>query len=447
MRIIVIGAGDVGYHIAERLVREQHEVTVIEKDAQSARRLRGKLDALVIDGNGASIEVLERAGIARAGLFIAVTNQDEVNLIACLLANNYNVPRIVARIRTLQYSKSEWKRNAEKLGISLMINPESVVAEEIVHSVSYTAAAEVAEFAGGRVVFLGYPIGADSPLIGISMRTLGAIRGLYRMIVTGISRDGRTIIPHGEDVVQLHDTLYFVCNKRDLPAVTELFGFAERETKNVFVLGGSHVGSEVASRLAAMKYRVKLVERDPELCQELAAKLEAVRIFNTTGTDIDTLINEGLQSADVFIAVTHDDESNILCSLLAKRHGAKRAIALVNQPKYVSLTPALGLDVCISPRLATASAILKYVRRAEVVSMAVIEQSDSEVIEFSLHAGSPALGRPLKLLNMPEGAIVGAIVRADQAIVPAGDDEFLAGDHVVVFSLPEAVPEVSRFFS
>ena len=447
MRIIIVGAGKVGYHIADRLAREQHEVIVIEKDAQSARRLRGKLDALIIDGNGATTEVLERAGIARAELFIAVTNQNEVNLIACMLANDYNVPRIVARIRTLQYSKSEWKRNAEKLGIDLMINPESVVAEEIVHAVSYTAAAEVAEFAGGRVVFLGYPIGANNPLIGISMRTLGEIRGLYRMIVTGISRDSRTIIPRGKDVVQLDDTLYFVCNKRDLPAITDLFGFEERETKNVFVLGGNHVGSDVASRLAAMKYRVKIVERDPELCQELAAKLEAVRVFNTTGTDIDTLINEGLQTADVFIAVTDDDESNILCSLLAKRHGAKRAIALVSQPKYVSLTPALGLDVCISPRLATASAILKYVRSAEVVSMAVIEQSDSEVIEFSLNANSRVLGQPLKLLNVPEGGVVGAIVREDQAIVPTGDDQFLAGDHVVVFSLPEAVPEVSKFFS
>ena len=411
MRIIVVGAGDVGHHIAERLVREQHEVTVIEQNPATARDLRGKLDALILEGSGASIEVLERAGISEAGLFIAVTNQDEVNLIACMLANNHNVPRIVARIRTLQYSKREWKRNVENLGIDLLINSDSVVAEEIVHAVSYTAAAEVAEFAGGRVVFLGYPIGVNNPLIGISMRTLGEIRGLYRMIVTGISRDSQTIIPHGEDVVELNDTLYFVCNKRDLPAITDLFGFEERETKNVFVLGGSRVGSEVAARLAAMKYRVKIVERDPELCQELAAKVESVRVFNTTGTDIDTLINEGLDSSDVFIAVTDDDESNILCSLLAKRHGAKRAIALVNQPKYVSLAPTLGLDVCISARLATAAEILKYVRRAEVVSMAVIERSDSEVIEFLPSADNPALGQPLKQLNMPEGAIIGAVLR------------------------------------
>ncbi len=447
MKIIVVGAGDVGYHIAERLVREQHEVIVIEQDARAARDLRGKLDALIIEGSGASIEVLERAGIDQTGLFIAVTNQDEVNLIACMLANNHNVPRIVARIRTLQYAKSEWRRNVEKLGIDLMINPDSVVAEEIVHAVSYTAAAEVAEFAGGSVVFLGYPIGPNSPLIGISMRTLGEIRGLYRMIVTGISRDSKTIIPYGEDVVEPNDTLYFVCSKRDLPAITDLFGFEERETKNIFVLGGSRVGREVASRLAAMKYRVKIVERDPELCQDLAASVQSVRVFNTAGTDIDTLINEGLESSDVFIAVTDEDESNILCSLLAKRHGAKRAIALVNQPKYVSLAPTLGLDVCISPRLATAAEILKYVRRAEVVSMAVIERSDSEVIEFVMNADSSALGRPLKQLNMPEGAIVGAIVRQDQAIVPTGDDELLVGDHVVVFSLPEAAPQVSKFFS
>ena len=447
MKVMVVGAGEVGFHIAELLCRERHDVTVIERDLPHARFLRNKLNALVVEGNGASLQVLEEARVAEMDLVIAVTDLDEVNLIAGLMAHDRGARRIIARLKTLEYTKAEWRRNAAKLGIDMIVNPQSVVAEEIFHAVSNTAASEVAEFAHGRVVFLGYPIGQNSPLAGVSMRTLGEIRGLYRMVVTAINRDGRTIIPRGEDTVEPGDTLYFVCNKRDLPAITDLFGFEQRKTKNVFVLGGGKIGSEVASRLAALRYRVKIVERDPADCEELAARLERVTVLNTRGTDIETLKNEGLERADVFIAVTQDDQSNILCSLLAKRHGARRAIALVNQPEYVNLAPTLGIDFCISPRLATASAILKSVRQAGVVSMAMLEQSDSEVTEFLLPADSPILQQPLKSLAIPAGAIVGAIVRGDEAIVPSGNDHFVADDHVIVFSLPESAFAVAEFFS
>jgi trk system potassium uptake protein TrkA len=447
MKVMVVGAGEVGFHIAELLCRERHNVTVIERNGPHARLLRNKLNALVVEGNGASIQVLEEAHVAQMDIFIAVTDLDEVNLIAGLLAHDRGARRIIARLKTLEYTKAEWKPNADKLGIDLIVNPQSVVAEEIFHAVSYTAACEVAEFAHGRVVFLGYPIRQNSPLAGVSMRTLGEIRGLYRMVVTAINRNGHTITPRGEDTVEPGDTLYFVCNKRDLPAVTDLFGFEQRETKNVFVLGGGKIGSEVAARLAALRYRVKIIERDTADCEELAARLEGVTVLNTRGTDIETLKNEGLERGDVFIAVTQDDQSNILCSLLAKRHGVRRAIALVNQPEYVNLAPTLGIDFCISPRLATASAILKSVRQSGVVSMAMLEQSDSEVTEFLLPGDSRILQQPLKSLAIPEGAIVGAIVRGNEAIVPSGDDHFEVGDHVVVFSLPESVSAVAEFFS
>jgi trk system potassium uptake protein len=447
MKVMVVGAGEVGFHIAELLSRERHAVTVIEQNPQHAAQLRNKLNAFVAEGNGASTVVLEAAHISDMELFIAVTDLDEVNLIACLLAHDHGVPRIIARIKSVEYSKAEWNRNAARLGIGLIINPQTVVAEEIIQSVSYSSASEVAEFARGRVVFLGYPIGQNSPLAGVSMRTLGEIRGLYRMVVTAISRRGRTITPRGEDMVEPGDTLYFVCNKRDLPAISTLFGFEERETKSIFVLGGGKVGSEVAARLAKQKYRVKIVERDAADCENLAANLEGVRVLNAKGTDIESLKNEGLENADVFIAVTQDDQSNILCSLLAKRHGVRRVIALVNRPEFVNLAPTLGIDVCISPRLATASAILKHVWQAEVVGMAMVEQCDSEVIEFLLPADSPILHQSLKTLAIPAGCVVGAIVRGDDAIVPFGEDHFEAGDHVVVFSLPEATSEVVEFFS
>jgi trk system potassium uptake protein TrkA len=447
MKVMVVGAGEVGFHIADRLCREGHEVTIIEKDAAHARHLRNVLNVRVIEGSGASSTALEEGGIKGTQLFIAVTDLDEVNLVTCLLAKDYHVPQVIARIKTLAYTPTEWKRHAQRLGIGMAINPQTVVTEDICHSVSYSAASEVVEFAHGRVVFLGYPIGPKSPLADISLSTLGEIRGLYRMIITGINRHGQMLIPRGDDAVKTGDTVYFVCKKRDLPAVTDLFGFEERVTKNMFVLGGGEVGRQVAEKLAFLQYRVTLIEGNRTVCEELADRLDGIRILHAQGTDIEVLKNEGLGNADVFIAVTGDDQSNILCSLLAKHHGAKRAIALVDQPVYVALSPALGVDVCISPRLATASAILRYVRRADVVSMAVVEQSDSEVIEFQLRANSPLLHQPLKSLEIPAGSIVGAIVRGDEAIVPGGDDHFEPGDHVIVFSLPEAAAAVADFFS
>lgn len=447
MNVVIVGAGEVGFHIADRLSREKHNVTIIEKSGAKERQIRGRVDALVVRGNGASTRVLEQVEITRADLFIAVTDLDEVNLISCLLASDFKVPRVIARIKSIEYTRAEWLRNAEKLGVDLIINPESVVADEICNAVSYNLATEVAEFADGRVVFLGYPIGPRSPLAGVSLRTLGEIRGIYRMVVTAITRGSRTIIPSGDDVFEEGDVAYFCCEKRHLPAVSDLFGFEKRETRSIFILGGSRTGLAVARRLSELKFRLKLIDRNPQRCEEIARELETVHVLNAAGTDVETLKNEGIEEGDVFIAVTDDDKTNILCSLLAKRWGVKRAIANVDQHEFLTLAPSLGVDACISPRLATASAILKYVRGGGVVSMAVLDQSDSEVIEFVLPPDRPILNKPLKQLTMPKGFVIGAIVRGDGVIVPGGDDHLEAGDHVVIFTLPDAILHVEKYFS
>ena len=447
MRVVIVGAGEVGFHIADRLSKEGHDITVIEREADKERSLSAKLNALVVHGSGASAETLEKAHVAEADLFIAVTDVDEVNLIACLLANECHVPRLIARSKSLEYSRAEWKPNAAKLGIDLIINPQSVVAAEICHIVSYSEATDVAEFARGHVVFLGYPIREESPLAGVSLRTLGAIRGIYRLVVTAITRGDETIIPRGDDEVQAGDVLYFVCNRDDLAAIGELFGVEDRETKNIFILGAGRVGREVTGQLARLKYRVKVIDRNTRNCELVAEQFDNVSVLNTDGSDVETLRSEGIEHADVFIAVTDDDQSNILCSLLAKRQGAKRAIALVDQAELVTLAPALGIDACVSPRLATAGAILKYVRRGQVVSMEVVDRSNSEVLELLLPAESPILGKSLSSLEVPRGSIIGAITRGDDVIIPGGDDHLEAGDHVVVFTLPDAINQVETFFS
>ncbi len=447
MNVIIIGSGEVGFHTADRLSREGHSVTVVERSPDRERLLQEKANVMVVHGSGASVETLERAGIAEADLFIAVTDLDEVNLVACILAHEFKVPRKIARVRSGEFLQGGGKFDARKLGIDLLINPQSAVAEEMMAIIRYASATDVAEFVDGRVVFLGYPIHAGSPLAGLSLRDLGAMRGIYRFVVTAIARGDRTIVPRGDDDVRVGDTLFFVCQKRDLPAIEYLFGLQKAESRHVFILGAGRVGSELAQRLNEEGgHRIKVIDRDRGRAEELAAALDGVLVLHADGTDVDTLRQEGIDSADVYVAVTDDDRANILCALLAKHHGARRVIALVNQPELLTLAHSLGVDACISPRLATASAILKHVRRGDVLSMAVVEQANAEVIELVLPEDCSNLGQSLAALDVPAGTNVGAIVRGDKVIIPDGEDRFEPGDRVIVFALPEAVTAVETFF-
>lgn len=447
MKVIVVGAGEVGFHIAERLSKEGLSVTVVESDAQKAQLLRGKLNAFVVHGSGADTEVLKRAGVEGADLFIAVTDRDEVNLVTGLLARVSGSSRVISRIKSVEYATKEWAKNARSLGIDLLINPQSVVADEIYGIISYTSAAEAAELADGRVVFLGYHIERGNPLAGIALRDLAGVRGIYRMVVTAIARRHETIIPRGEDTIQEGDIVYFVCNKLDVPAINYLFEFEREPARTVFILGGLSVGRALARRLVAAGLRVKVIEPDAAACQAFAEEFDKVMVLNTVGQDVETLRHEGVSDCDVYVAVTPNEQTNILCSLLAKSYGAKRAIALVDGHEFAVLAPSLGVDACISPRQATASAVVKFVRPSGVASLVTIEHSNAEVLDMVMPARSAILGRPLKELDLPGGSIIGVIVRGDEVVIPSGDDHLEAGDHVIVFALPEAVARAGRYFS
>lgn len=447
MKVIVVGAGEVGFHIADHLAREGHDVAIIEPLSSRERFLREKLNALVVRGSGASPEVLERAGVADTDLFIAVTNLDEVNVIACILANEYGVAKRIARVKSFEYGRQDGRFDATKLGINLLINPQAVVAEEIQTVIAHESATGVVELAGGRVLFLGYHLPDNSPLAGVSLAELGAIRGVYRLVVTAVTRGDRTVIPRGDDLLQAGDIVYFACRDTELPAVRYLFGLTEEDkARRIFILGGGRVGRLLARGLTDSGCRVTVVDHNEEHCEEFARDLEGVSVLNTEGTDVDTLRSEGLDEADVFVAVTQDDKSNILCSLLAKRVGAARAVALVNEPELLKLAPSLGVDTCLSPRLATASAILKHVRGGAVEALAVLESGRAEVLELVVPEGLPHLNKPLKTVRVPSDSIVASIARGEDVVIPTGEDHLEAGDHVVVFALPEAISRVQRFF-
>jgi trk/ktr system potassium uptake protein len=449
MKILIVGVGQVGYFICERLSLEGHEVTLIDRHQEHLTQASDRLNVLGILGNGASAETLEQANIKDADIFIAVTDVDEVNILACLLAREYMVPTRIARVKGIEYTNKGAVLSKEKLGIDLLINPDDAVAEEIVKIACCTGVFDVAEFVEGQIQFLGYRIREESPLCNLTLKELGEIRGIYRFVVTAISRSGQTIIPRGDDSILAGDSIFIIAHKKDLPAIQYMFQQNEtksRRSPRVFILGGGNIGLYIADELEHMNFTVRLIDQDEKRCEFLSARLKRTLVINTDGTDIRTLLDEGVNGADMFIAVTDNDETNILCSLLAKQHGARRTLTLVNKPELLNLAPTLGIDACVSPRQAAAGAILKYVRRGGVISLFAIEGSNAEVMEILVKADSNIVGIPLNKLHFPEGAIIGAVVRGDTYEIPTGDCQLQAGDRVVVFALPGALAKTEKFF-
>ncbi len=455
MKILVIGAGQVGRFLCERLSAEGHEVTLVDRSEQAIQYAQDHINVLGVAGNGASAEVLEQAGILTADMFIAVTDSDEANILSCLMAREYDVPTRISRTKSIEYSTQSAVLSKEKLGIDLMINPRDAVADEIIRIAGHSGTFDVAEFVEGKIQFLGYRITADSPLCDLTLSELGELRGMYKFVVTAIKRGETTIVPHGDDTIQNGDSIFIFAHKQDMPAINYLIepGKEQEEdshkvrTKRVFILGGGNVGFSVAKALEERRFDVRLLEQNADRCQELAAKLGRSMVLNAKGDDVETLVDEGISGAEIFIASTEDDQTNILTALLARQHGVRRTIALVGQPHLITLATSLGVDACVSPRHAAAGAIIKYVRRGQIISLAAVEGSNAEVMEIEVTEDSSTLDTPLQDLHFPRGAIIGAIVRGEGYEIPTGQSRLLAGDRVVVFTLPDALPKVEHFFA
>ena len=456
MRTIVVGAGEVGYHIAKRLVQEGHDVVIIEADAAVKERVEKELDVLAIQGHGASPSVLEEAGVTETDLVIAVTDKDEVNLVASMLAKEYGVATTIARAGNPELSRTPFLQSGRRLGIDLLINPNQAVAEEIAKLVHVPAAAEVAYFAEGKVQVLGIDVGVKAPALEKRLKDLSAFQAEQPFLVLAISRKDSThdpngeasiLIPDGETTILPGDHLYLVARRDDIPGILTLLGRQDEPPRRVLIIGGGRVGLRVAETLENEGIPITLVERNPKRCEELAQHLQRALVIQGDGTDSQSLLEEGNVEMDAVVTVSDDEATNILAALLAKRRGAKKVIALIQRSHFLQLAPSLGIDAAISPRLTTASAILRYVRGGRVVSLVEMPEWNAEIMELVALPTAAIVGRPLRDVKMPKGAIVAAIKRGEQIIIPKGDSQILADDRVILFTLPEAIPKVERLFS
>jgi len=446
VKIIIVGAGEVGFHIAEKLSEENQDVFLIDKDPDKIKRITENMDVQAILGSGTSPEMLKKAGITNADMLVAATDSDEVNLISCLLARNMNQYILkVARIRNTEYIEEKDLFSQDLLGVDQIIHPESVMVETIRNLMMVPGASDVIEFENGRVKLVGITIRSDSPLAGRQLLSLEGIEG--RLLVGAIVRGEQVFIPHGKDTIQADDLVYMVAKSDELDNLLNLFNIQDEELRRVIIVGAGQTGTALATALDKTRINVKIIDKDNERCTRLAEKLEKVIVINGDGTDRDLLQEENIQGADFMVAITGDEESNVLISLLAKRLGVKRNITRINKLSYIPLVSAIGIDTVVSSRLSAIRAILQYIRRGKIISVAPLKGEHAEAIEAEALETSDIVNTPLHKVKFPKGALVGAIVRGDHIIIPRGDSVIRPKDRLIIFALKKVLPKLEKMLT
>lgn len=443
MKIIIVGAGAVGSLVARRLSGEQHDVILIEAEDDIVAAAQKSLDALILKGNGAAIRMLQEAGAEGADILIAVTNVDEINVLSCLTAHRLGVPVKVARVRDETYYLDGSSPFDE---IDQMINPDLEAVQEIRELLLKRAATDIHEFADGRVQVIGARVGRGAPVVGKSLRDLEAEVGARWSLVAAVKRGPQTLIPHGDDVLQVDDQVFVVGRAGKVADALQHLSAPSPPVQRVVIVGATHIGVALAAQLAHDGIGVKLIDHDPEAAQRASAQLDRTLVLLGDGTDQELLLSEGIQDTDGFVAVSEDEQLNMTASLVARHHGARKTIALIKGLHYVPLASIIGIDAAVSPRISTADAIMRYFRRGNVLSTTSLKENQVEILELSATERSKAVGVPLSQVHFPHGALVGAIIKPYQVVVPRGGDVIEAGDRVVVFALPDAVRAVQKLF-
>ncbi|CAA7617899.1 Trk system potassium transporter TrkA [Magnetospirillum sp. UT-4] len=452
MKVIVCGAGQVGFNIAHYLAGENNDVTVIDQRPDLIRKITDTLDVQAILGYASHPSVLEQAGAADADMLIAVTHADEVNMVACQVAHSlFDVPTKIARVRSQSYLQPMWATmfSRDHLPIDVIISPEIEVARAITRRIQVPGAIDVIPMAGDKVRLIGVRCDEQTPLINTPLRQLTVLFPDLNIVIIGIVRDGRSIIPSAEDQMLDGDEVYFVVDTQHVDRALSAFGREDREARRIIIFGGGNIGLFLAQHLEAEfpNASVKVIEANKDRAEYVAKTLHRSVVINGDVLDPDILSEASVSAAETVVSVTNDDETNILAALLAKRYGARRAMCLINKTTYNALMGPLGIDVVVSPRAITVSNILQHVRRGRIHAVHSLHEGFGELIEADALETSSLVGKPLREVKLPNGVLVGAVVRDGTVISPRGATIVQAGDRVVLFAASDAVKKVEKMFS
>jgi trk system potassium uptake protein len=450
MRVIVCGAGRVGVGIARRLSRENNEVTVVDQSKELIRAVTERLDVRGVVGNGAYPETLEEAGAREADMVIAVTFSDEVNMVACQIAHSlFNVPTKIARVRAQGYLDPRYSDifSRAHLPIDVVISPEREVSEAIIQRMSTPGAFELKTFVDGRVWAVGVKLRDDCPIINTPLRQVAELFPDLKITIVAIKRGENMWRAHSGDMLEPGDRVFFIADRADVSRALEIMGEAARQARRVIIVGGGNIGLFVAKGLEKMgAMKIRLIERDRKRAEFIAEALERTIVLQGDGLDRGILREAGVAESETVVAVTDNDQVNILAGVVAKREGARRSMALINDQDYGPISEAVGVDRYVDPRATTISTILQHIRRGRIKGVYSLSDGAAELIDAVALETSPLVGKPLREANLPEGVMIGAVYRDNVVQMPTGDMVINAGDRVVLMSMRENVKDVEQMF-
>jgi trk system potassium uptake protein TrkA len=450
LKIIILGAGQVGGTLAEHLASEANDITVVDTDADRLRALGDRLDIRTVQGRGSFPTVLRQAGADDADMLVAVTSSDETNMVACQVAYTlFHTPTKIARVRESAYLTRAGLFDNDAIPVDVLISPEQVVTNYIKRLIEYPSALQVIDFAGGKVQLVAVKAYYGGPLVGQQLRQLRAHMPNVDTRVAAIFRRDRPIIPQGDTVIEADDEVFFIAAKADIRAVMGEMRRLDESYKRIVIAGGGQIGERLAEAIEN-RYQVKIIEMNPARCRYLSDTLDNTVILQGSSSDRDLLVEENIDNADLFLALTNDDEANIMSSLLAKRLGAKKVMTIINNPAYVDLVQGGEIDIAVSPQLATIGTLLAHVRRGDIVSVHSLRRGAAEAIEVVAHGdakSSKVIGKAIKHINLPPGTTIGAITRAEQVLIAHDSTVIESGDHVVMFLVDKKyIRDVERLF-
>lgn len=447
MRIVIIGAGEVGFHVAKALSVEDHDITIIDKDPEKCRRASENLDVIVVEGNGASPRNLQKANIEGADYVLALTRVDEVNLIASQQAHVLGARKIIARLRNQQYTERESIIRPEKFGVDLVIHPEKAACEEIVRLVRHPYATQVMDFEGGRLLMLGFRLKATSPIIDKSVRVVCQENAEFKFGVVAIQSNGDTIVPWADYVFQPDDTIYTIVKKEDLESLLFLLGRRMKRSRRIMIVGASKIGRSLATELQD-EMSIRILEHRKDKASYIANMMDDTMVIHGDGTDVELLKSENIAEVDSFIVVTQNEQTNLLSGMLANHLGAKQTIIHMTTSDYIPIIMEIGIGAVISKNISTVNSIIHEIRRDQTETAVVtFDEIDVEVLELIPQHGSKITQKPLAELTFPQDSIVGVINHHGNITIAKGTSWITEEDTVLVFAKQSAAGKVKKLFT
>jgi trk system potassium uptake protein TrkA len=448
MKIIIAGAGEVGFHLAKLLSFESQDITLIDTNRESLAHAESNLDIRVVRGDATSISVLRDSRVDETDLVIAVTSSETTNITVCVLAKQLGAKRTIARISNTEFIDKKDEVGFTKFGIDELISPESLAANEIELLLNQSAFNDTYEFEEGALTMIGLSLSRTTAFVGKTVKEVARLFPQLEYVPIAIQRYGTqyTLIPRGDTQFKEGDQVYFITTEQGVEEIYKLTGKVRQEVKNVMILGGSKIGYKTARDLCKNSFNVKLIENNREKAFEIADDIPSCLVINGDGRNVDLLNEESIQDMDAFISVTGNSETNIMSCLVAKSKGVRKAIALVENMDYFQLSHSIGIDTLINKKLLAANNIFRYVRKGEVVAMTKLNNMNAEILEFVVTPTSEVSGKIIKNIDFPRSAVIGGVIRDEVGIIALGDFKIAPGDRIVVCCLPQSIKKVEKLF-